>query len=240
MSAVDFLWRNLPNFLLGFPGQRPGGLLLSVLLAGTAILLGFIMALLVGSLGTSRWWIARRIASAYVEVFRGLPLLLLLLVIHQVVGGRRTGLDFSPLTSAVVALTLYTSAYQAEVIRAGLMAVPHEMIESARSMGSRAWRTFFRIRLRYALRLMLPALINEVITLFKDSSVLVILGVGELMTVARASLGSNVRNSVYWLPTYLFVGVLYALVALGISRLAAHWEHKRQPAGLIQHLGLQP
>ncbi len=239
MSAVDFLWRNLPNFLLGFPGQRPGGLLLSLWLAAIAITLGFIIAVWVGSLGASRWWILRRLAAAYVAIFRGLPLLLLLLVIHQVVGGKRTGLDFSPMTSSLVALTLYTSAYQAEVIRAGLMAVPIELVETARSMGSGSWRVFLRVRLRYALRLMLPALINEMITLFKDSSVLLILGVGELMTVARASLGSSVHNSVYWLPTYLFVGVLYALVALGISRLAAHWERKRQPAGLIRHLGLQ-
>ncbi len=222
----EFLWKNLPNLLIGFPDQRPGGLALSLLLAGTAIGFGFGLALLVGMARTSPFWLLRQLAMLYVNIFRGLPLLLLLLLIHQFVGGRRFGLSFSPTTSALISLTLYTSAYQAEVIRAGLLAVPREMVESARSMGASVGRVFWVVRLRYALHVMLPALVNEVITLFKDSSVVVVLGVGDLMMVARAALGSNVKNAVYWIPMYLLVGGLYALVALVISRLAIHWENR--------------
>ncbi|MFQ5343703.1 MAG: ABC transporter permease subunit [Anaerolineae bacterium] len=224
LTTLEFLWRLLPTLLFGFPGQRPGGLVLSVILAALAIGLGFAVALVVGAVRVARWAAARRLAAAYVEVFRGLPLLLLLFLIHQFIGGRRFGLDFSPLTSALISLTLYTSAYQAEIVRAGLVAVPQELADSARLMGANSWQVFFLVRLRYALRVMLPAFTGQAISLFKDSSVVVVLGVGELMTVARSALGSDVRNSVYWVPVYLAVGLLYAMVALTVSRVAARWE----------------
>ncbi|MFQ5855001.1 MAG: ABC transporter permease subunit [Anaerolineae bacterium] len=236
MSALDFIRNLLPDLLFGFPGQRPGGLALSVLLATVALGLGFAVALVVGMGRVAPWRAARRVAAAYVEVFRGLPLLLLLLLIHQFVGGRRFGLDFSPLTSALIALTLYTGAYQAEIVRAGLVAVPREVADSARLMGANPWQVFFLVRLRYALRVMLPAFTGQAISLFKDSSVVVVLGVSELMTVARAALGSDVRNSVYWVPVYLVVGLLYAVVALVASRVAARWERRARIADQLTNL----
>lgn len=227
MSTLDFLWNNLPNLLFGFPNQRPGGLLLSVLISAAAVVFGLCVAIVVGTAGASRRGVLRRLSSFYVEVVRGLPLLLLLLLIHQGLGGRQLGLNFSPMTSTLIALTLYTSAYHAEVVRAGLQAVPKELVESARLLGASRGRTFYRIRLRYTFHKMLPGFVNETITLFKDSSVVVVLGVGELMTVARATLGSDIQNAAYWLPLYLLVGLLYAIVALGISRLAVYWEHRQ-------------
>jgi len=236
MSPFEFLWRLLPNLLFGFPAQRPGGLALSVFIAALAIGAGFVLALIVGAGRSSRWWIARQLAAIYVEVFRGLPLLLLLLLIHQVIGGKRFGLDFSPLTSALITLALYTSAYQAEIVRTGLAAVPQEVIDSARLMGAGRWQVFFFVRLRYALRVMLPAFTGQAISLFKDSSVVVVLGVGELTTVARSALGSDVRNAAYWVPVYMCVGLLYAGVALAISRLAARWERQARVADRLKNL----
>jgi His/Glu/Gln/Arg/opine family amino acid ABC transporter permease subunit len=236
MVSFEFLWRLLPDLLLGFPGHRPGGLVLSLLLAAVALGLGFVVALVVGVGRVATWRTARWVAAAYVGVFRGLPLLLLLFLIHQFIGGRRFGVDFSPVTSALIALTLYTGAYQAEIVRAGLAAVPQELVDSARLMGANRWRVFFLVRLRYTLRVMLPALTSQAISLFKDSSVVVVLGVAELMTVARFALGSDVRNAVYWVPVYLTVGLLYALVALVVSRFVACWEHRVRLADKLTSL----
>ncbi|MBS1251201.1 MAG: putative glutamine ABC transporter permease protein GlnP [Anaerolineales bacterium] len=235
-SVLEFLWKWLPTLLFGFPGDRPGGLTLSVLIAGVAIALGFGLALAVGAGRVAPWRGVRRLAGVYVEIFRGLPLLLLLLLVHQFIGGRRFGLDFSPLTSTLIALTLYTSAYQAEIVRAGLEAVPRELTDSARLMGADRWQVFFRVRLRYTVRAMLPAFTGQAISLFKDSSVVLVLGVGELMTVARSVLGSDIRNSVYWVPIYLTVGVLYAAVALIVSRLADRWERRSRLADQLTYL----
>jgi polar amino acid transport system permease protein len=94
-------------------------------------------------------------------------------------------------------------------------------------MGAGLGRLYVRVRLRYAIHKMMPALANEIITVFKDSSVVVVLGVGELMTVARATLGSNVKNSVYWVPLYVLVGLMYAAVALLISQASVRWQRPK-------------
>ncbi|MFQ5577561.1 MAG: ABC transporter permease subunit [Anaerolineae bacterium] len=235
-DQLYFLWRNLPNLLIGFPHQRPGGLLLSVLLALLSLGLGFLLATAVGSgrAGRRRLW--RWPSALYIEVFRGLPLILLLFLIHQGIGGRRFGLDLSPRQSALIALTLYTSAYQAEIIRAGLLAVPQQLVDSARLVGGSAWQVYWRVKLRYALTTMLPALTGQAISLFKDTSVVVVLGVGELLTVARAALGSDIANATHWVSLYLLVGGLYLGVAVLASNMARRLERTRPQTGLVYSL----
>ncbi len=233
---LAFLWRQLPNLLVGFPQQRPGGLVLSLVLAVLAVGVGFAVALPVGSGRLSPRRTVRGLALAYIELFRGLPLILLLLLVHQGLGGRRFGLDLSPRQSAFIALTLYTSAYQAEIVRAGLQAVPQPMLDSARLLGASTWQIFWRIQLRYALRVMWPAFVGQAISLFKDTSVLVVLGVGELMTTARAALGSDIRNAAYWVSLYLLVGLLYMVVALLASQAARRWEQHRTSTDLVHSL----
>jgi len=230
---LQFLWQNLPNLLIGFPQQRPGGLLLSVGLALVSLGFGFLMATLVGSGRASphRFW--RWPAMLYIEVFRGLPLILLLFLIHQGLGGRRFGLDLSPYQSALIALTLYTSAYQSEIIRAGLQAVPQQLVDSARLVGGSTWRIYWQIKLRYTLKIMVPAFTGQAISLFKDTSVVVVLGVSELMTVARTTLGADIRNAPYWVTIYLAVGVLYLSVAVIISNLAKRFEKKQASQDLV-------
>lgn len=233
---LTFLLEKLPVLLIGFPGQRPGGLLLSVLLAVLAVAVGFGLAIPIssGERSPRRWM--RWPAVAYVELFRGLPLILLLVLVHQGVGGVRFGLNWSPRTSALVALTLYTSAYQAEILRAGLARVPQELVESARLMGSSPAQVYVLIRLRYAVGVMLPAFTGQAISLFKDTSVVVVIGVAEVMTVARMALGADVTNAPYWVSMYSFVGVLYFIIAFGLSRLAQSWERRNRRPDLVHSL----
>ncbi len=136
-DSIVFLLRSIPNLLVGFPGHRPGGLLMSLLLAVIAIGLGFVLAVIIGIGYESRRRPLRLISHLYVQLFRGIPLILLLLIVHQILGNSRSlGLERSPLTSALVALTLYSSAYQAEIVRAGLQSVPERIVEAAQLLGS--------------------------------------------------------------------------------------------------------
>ena len=231
-DQLTFLLENLPNLLIGFPNQRPGGLLLSIGLAFVAIGLGFMIALVVGSAESIRFWPFTLLARLYTEIIRGLPLLLLLVLIHSL-------LRVQPRTTALITLTLYSSAYQAEIVRAGLRAVPLSQIEAARTLGSTHWQALRLIQLRYAIRLMLPAFTGEAISLFKDTSVVIILGVAELMTVARFALGSKVSNAPYWLTLYLLVGLLYFAVASLLGRLMLHWEQKWASAEKIHSLAYE-
>jgi polar amino acid transport system permease protein len=233
---LQFIWQNLPNLLIGFPQQRPGGLLLSLWLAIIAVGLGFLIAAIVGSGRASRRRLWRWPALLYINVFRGLPLILLLLLVHQGLGGRRFGLDLTPFQSALIALTLYTSAYQAEIVRAGLQAVPQPVIDSAKSVGGSNWRIYWQIKIKYTLKVMLPAFVGQAISLFKDTSVVIVLGVGELLTVARTALGTDITNTSYWVSLFLAVGLFYLVVALIASAIARRWERKRTSTDLIYSL----
>jgi len=235
-EQLDFLIGNLPNLLFGFPGQRPGGLLLSLLLAVVAIAIGFLPAMVIAAGRESRYRPLRWLARGYVELFRGIPLILLLLLVYQIIGGSHFGLNLSPRMSAVVTLALYSSAYQTEILRAGLKAVPSQLVDSARLMGSSPWQLYRLIRLRYAFRVMLPAFTGQAISLFKDTSVVIIIGVAELMTVARAVLGSDIRNTPYWVSLYILVGGLYFTLAFSLSLIARRWERGRQSGDLVHSL----
>lgn len=233
---LSFLWKILPNLVVGFPQERPGGLLLSLWLAVASLGLGFLIALAVSSarLGPNR--LLRQLSIGYVELFRGLPLILLLFLVHQGLGGRRWGLELTPYRSTLIALTLYTSAYQAEIIRAGLQAVPPQLIDSAKLVGASKWQIYWRIRLRFVLGVMTPAFTGQAISLFKDTSVVAVLGVGELLTVARTALGSDISNASYWVSLYLFVGLLYMGIAIIVSNAAKRWERKQRKTDLLYSL----
>lgn len=235
-DQIVFLLEKLPSLLIGFPGQRPGGLVLTLLLALFGIVLGFVIAIVISSSYESRWRPLHWLSGLYVEVFRGLPLILLLVLIHQVVGSPRFGLNLSPRVSALTALALYSGAYQAEIARAGLGSVPQQLVETARLMGSTRRQVYWLIKLRYAFRVMVPAFTGQAISLFKDTSVVVIIGVAELMTTARVALGNDVANAPYWVGLYLTVGLLYFCVAFGLSQLAQRWERHTQRDDLIHSL----
>jgi His/Glu/Gln/Arg/opine family amino acid ABC transporter permease subunit len=236
IEKLEFILSNLPNLLLGFPGQRPGGLTLTIILAILGVGGGFILGLLIGTGKQSKTWWLRTSCKIYIDVFRGLPLILLLVVIYQIIGGQRFGLNLSPNLAAMISLMLYSSAYQAEIIHSGLRAVPTQLIESARLLGGPSWLIFFQVKLPYALRVMLPALLGQTISLFKDTSVVVVIAVGELMTVTRAVLGSDVRNLTNWLPLYLFAGLLYFCVAYGLSLIGRLLEKQMPPSDLVHSL----
>lgn len=236
-DQLSFLLVNLPNLLFGFPGHRPGGLMMSIYLAVVAIGLGLAVAVVIGSGSESRLRPIRMIGRLYVGIFRGLPLILLLLLVHTLLASsRRYGMDLSPRTSVLVALTLYSSAYQAEIVRAGLRAVPVQLVESARLMGASPWQVYLLVKLPYTWRVMLPAFAGEAISLFKDTSVVIIIGVAELMTVARIVLGGDPANAPYWVSLYLVVGMFYFVVAFSLSQFAQRWEKRIQTPDLVHSL----
>ena len=131
---------------------------------------------------------------------------------------------------------LYSSAYQADIIRTGLRSVPGGIVDWARLMGSSRWQVYRRVKLPYSLRVMQPALAGQGITLFKDTSVVVIIGVADLTTTARIVLGGDVGNAPYWVATYLMVGLLYFGVAFGLSRLALRGERRYRSGDLVNSL----
>lgn len=216
-----FLWDMLPNLLWGFPGHRPGGLLMSILLSGAALGVGLFGAVVLSLMHHSRLGPVRWLAALFVWVVRGVPLLVQLVLVHHVVGGGRLPwIDTSTLGSALIALTMYSSVYLGDVLQAAIRAVPQQLIDSDRVLGASRSQVHRMTTLPWALRTARPGFVTQMITVFKDSSVVVVLGVADLTTNARIALGSDVGNAPYWVSLYLLVGALYFAVAWGLSHLA--------------------
>ncbi len=218
-DQIQFLIDQLPNLLWGFPGRRPGGLAMTLILTVVSVGIGFVLAVVVGVAHHSHYVIVRFVARAYVRIIRGIPLVVLLVLLLQVLTTGLIGLEISVLASALVTLVLYSSAYQGDIIHTGIASIPQQLLDDARLQGARRWQLLRTITLPYSLRSMRPALVSQLITVFKDTSVVVVLGVAELTTNARIALGGDVQNAPYWVATYLLVGTIYFSVAFTASRL---------------------
>jgi polar amino acid transport system permease protein len=131
---------------------------------------------------TSRFKILNLVGAVYVEVFRNTPLLIQIFIIFFGLPG--IGIKLSPYVSGLIALVLYVGAYNTEVIRAGLEAVPRGQIEAAKSLGLTGVQTFLYVIIPQTLRISLPALGNNWVALVKNSSLVSVIGMVELTWVA--------------------------------------------------------
>lgn len=230
-EQLDFLWRQLPNLLWGFPNNRPGGLALSILLSSGAIAVGLMLAVGLALARHSRLRVVRSAARLIIWAVRGIPLIVLLVLLFQFLGtGALFGIRLSAFWSAAATLTLYAAVYQADIVDAGITAVPQQLRDDAQMLGASRRTVMATITIPYCLRAMRPALTTQAITIFKDSSVVVVLGVSDLTTNARIALGGDVTNAPYWVATYLLVGFLYWCVAFGLAQLA---ERRSRPTRLL-------
>jgi len=170
-----------------------GGLYLTLLLALVAISFSFPIGVLVGVGRVSSLPVIRLFCTAYIEGIRGIPLIAVLLwfsVFVTLVSGDA----LSKVQRTMIAMTIFSSAYVAEIMRGGILSVPRGQIEAARALGLSGWQTMAWVVLPQAFKNMIPALVGQFISLFKDTSLAVIIGLSEFLGVGRALLA---------LPRYL-------------------------------------
>ncbi|MFE7854706.1 amino acid ABC transporter permease [Streptomyces sp. NPDC101209] len=189
--------------------------------------LGMVIALMrLSSVGPYRW-----LAGVYIEIFRGLPALLIFIFIGVAVPLAFPGTEIVGGTYGKVALALglVAAAYMAETIRAGIQAVPKGQMEAARSLGFSPARAMTSIIVPQAFRIILPPLTNELVLLFKDSSLVLFLGVTleerELSKYGR-DLASTTANS----TPILVAGLCYLLVTIPLGFVVRRMEAKAQEA----------
>lgn len=169
----------------------------------------------------SRFRVLRYLAGAYIDFFRGLPLLLLLIFVYS--GLAIAGLRLSPLLSAVLSLTLCYGAYSAEIFRAGIQAISKGQTEAARSIGMTQWQAMRYVVLPQAIKMVIPPLTNEFIAMVKDTSLLSVISVPELFFTAKEKMGIMAN------PTPLTAAALiYVLFTIPLIRVAARLERKRR------------
>lgn len=221
MVSIDFLdirfdviWNYRELFIRGL------GVTLTLTLIG--YIGGFLLGLLVG-LGrlSKRKWISIP-TKYYVDIFRGTPLLVQILIIHVAVIPTLFGHSLGPFISGVVALILNSAAYNAEIIRAGIQSIEKGQMEAARSLGMPSGVAMRNIILPQAFRRMVPPLGNELIALLKDSSLVMVIAVNDLLYAGKVVAGASFRT---WEP-YITIALLYLILTFIFSKFIAYIENR--------------
>ncbi len=177
-----------------------------------ALAIGFVIGVMVGSLRLSPIPLLRRLGGGYIFVFRGIPLLVQLLFIYYFLP--RIGLpNLSPTVAAIIGLSLAAGAYIAEIMRGGFLAIPPGQLEAAGLLGLSNTQMLVRIRVPQAVRLTLPALVNEMILLIKASSLVSVVGLADLTRTAQ-----NMAASDYlFVQDYLMLAAFYCLINIPLA-----------------------
>lgn len=194
-----------------------GGLNLTLMLALGGLLLSFPLGVLLALGRTSTMPIFRLMSTGYIEVVRGVPLITVLFISRfGILNFLPPKLEFDPNVLVLGGITAFSAAYLAENVRGGLQSIPNGQYEAAKALGMTTAQMTMLITLPQALRAVIPAIVGQVIALFKDTSLVAIVGLAEFFRVARdivpnqpTSLGSILENllfaaAVYWIFTYNF------------------------------------
>ena len=202
------------------------GLLLGLSMAAVSLVIGTALGLLLayGRLSPNRW--LRGLSWIYCEIFRNSPLLLL--VFFMFFGLPQLGITFlAKVESFIVTLTLYAAAYLTEVFRAGLASVPKGYTDAAKAIGLRPWQRQVYVIWPVMFRIALPALGNNLISLFKDTSLAAAIAVPELTFNARQINANTFRVMEAWLTaTALYLATSYA-IAIGLRLLERRYSSIR-------------
>ena len=183
--------------------------------------LGLVLALMrLSSVAPYRW-----ISGLYIELFRGLPALLVLLSIGYGIPLAFPGTFLDKYTAVMLGLGIVSSAYIAETRRAGIQAVPKGQVEAARSLGMSTTRTTFTIVIPQAFKIILPPLTNELIMLTKDSSLAYVLG-ASLLELELTQMARQEMNSAQSLTPFVVAGLGYLVLTIPLSYLSRYLERR--------------
>jgi general L-amino acid transport system permease protein len=204
--------------------DRWGGLPVTLILATFGLALGFPLGIFVALGRRSELPAIKALCVLYVELIRGVPLVSLLFMASVMFPlFMPDGFNIDKLLRAQIAIILFAGAYLAEVVRAGLQAVPKGQSESAMALGLSYWKRTRLIILPQALRHVIPPLVNTFIAFFKDTSLVLIIGIFDLLTAAKTSIVDPAWQS-FSVEVYIVVGMLYFTFCFAMSRYSRKLE----------------
>ncbi len=215
------------DFILEFSKAFISGSAITILISLLAAVNGFIIGIIICLAKISKNKILRIIANIYIEIIRDTPLLVQLMLIVYALP--TIGINFPPFfslgtefTGGLFALSINSGAYIAEIMRSGINAVDKGQVEASRSLGFNYSQTMRYIIIPQAIKNILPALANEFITLVKESAIISVVGISDLMFVA-----GTIRNSTFdALRPFLFAALIYFIITFTLSKLVGILEVK--------------
>lgn len=198
------------------PGPLLVGLWLTLKISALSLVFALVLGLVVGLGRVSKNPAARDLAAFYVEVIRGTPLLVQIFIVYFFIG---TVLQLSAFAAGVVALAVFTGAYVAEIVRAGIEAVPKGQTEAAQSLGLSGFQIMRHVILPQAIRRILPPLAGQSINLIKDSSLVSVMALTDLTKAGREVVSSTFSPFEVWFVVALMYLLLTGVLSIAVRRL---------------------
>ncbi|QDL55129.1 amino acid ABC transporter permease [Rhodoferax aquaticus] len=211
--------------LLKVETDRWGGLPLTLLLSTLSLTMAFPIALVVALGRRSNLPAIKTVCTIYVELIRGVPLISVLFMASFMFPlFMPEGFSIDVLIRVLVGITLFAAAYMAEVIRGGLQAIPKGQIEAAATLGLSYWQTQRKIVLPQALAMVVPSIMNNFISTFKDTSLVTIVSLYELTGALSLALNSDSDWRPFKIEGYLFIAAIYFVFCFSMSRYSGWVE----------------
>ncbi|WP_284180215.1 amino acid ABC transporter permease [Rhabdaerophilum sp. SD176] len=228
-TLVLVIWIMAGGYGLPFvPTSSWGGLPVTLILTVVAIGIAFPLSILLALGRRSEMPVVSVMCVLFIETVRGLPLLSILFVASIMLPlFVPEALLPDKFVRALIALTLFASAYLAEVIRGGLQAVPRGQYEGAKALGLGYWRMQRLVILPQAIRIVIPALANTIIVMIKNTSLVLVVGLFDLISSGKAALADPAWPSPS-AETYLFIGAIYFTLAFSFARFADFLERRNK------------
>lgn len=226
--AWNKIWIYRGTFLLGLSN--------TLRTAVIALLLALALGIVFGLLATSNKKVLKTVSRIYVEVIQNTPILLQMCFLYYALAfsGHSPGI----MVTGFLALGIYTGAYMAEVIRAGIEAVPKGQFEAAQAQGFGYVQMMFYIIIPQSIKVILPPMTNTIVNMIKNTSCLYIVGGADLLSLTYSFVtGENTGGS--YAPAYIVCGVIFFLICFPLSTIASTWEQslKRRERQVALNIG---
>ncbi len=228
----------LPGGLFGLPFVETalwGGLMVTLILSFVGIAVSLPLGIVLALGRRSKMPVIKMLCTMFIEIVRGIPLITVLFMASVMLPlFLPQGVTFDKFLRALIGVSMFASAYMAEVVRGGLQAIPKGQYEGADSLGLSFWQKMNLIVLPQALKLVIPGIVNTFIGLFKDTSLVSIIGMFDLLGIVRLNFSdANWASAVTPMTGLVFAGFIFWLFCFGMSRYSGFMErmldkgHKR-------------
>ena len=225
---VEQLDNFIPISLTHIPSKEFGGFMLALIIGITGIILSLPIGILLALGRQSNLLIINKICVFFIEIIRGVPLIVWLFTASLLLNYfLPPGTNFDLMLRVVIMVTLFASAYMAEVIRGGLAALSVGQHEGSSSLGLNYWQSMRLIILPQALKISIPGIVNTFIGLFKDTTLVVFIGLLDPIGLSNAIRATTDWNGIYW-ELFIFTGLLFFACCFSMSRYSQFLERRLQ------------
>lgn len=225
---VEVLHGIAPIGLEYIASKEFGGFMLSIVIGVASIVLSLPLGILLALGRQSDMPIVNKLSTGFIEIIRGVPLIVWLFTASLLLNYfLPPGTNFDLMLRVIIMVTLFSAAYIAEVVRGGLAALPKGQYEGADSLGLDYWQSMRLVVLPQALKISIPGIVNTFIGLFKDTTLVVFIGLLDPIGLTGSIRASTDWNGIYW-ELYIFIGVMFFIFCFSMGRYSLYLENKLQ------------